>query len=141
MSGTIEADAITEAVRARIAIDLLLDDPVPDDWRDPDAVMQRRDALRAAARHAGAMTVELFVRLRDERHLGIDMRPEGCAMVASSSHVNLHCSLARYRHDVPQHNDGWDLAREAIAAEYGAGIAAFTLRGITMLRGLLSSNS
>jgi hypothetical protein len=128
-----------DAMAGTAAIEALLDDPLPDDWADPAAVEVRQDYLAAVASAAGEGMLNLLVYWEEARSRG-DVRLTADAapvMAASETLLTLHRALFRYGHDVPQLNDGTEIALSAIEDNVGAGIAAIVMGSLERLRASL----
>jgi hypothetical protein len=129
----VEPAVLPEVSEAAVAIEALLNDPVPDDVRDPEAVARRTRALVGAAVAAGESMVEFLARIGEEKRSGVHMTEGHCVLNTSDAMIGLHKALITYRHDV-QSWDGLDVARAAIEREHGVGVADLVLVAFTRLR-------
>jgi hypothetical protein len=102
----------------------MLGDPLPANWRDPEAVSARQDHLTALAMMAGEAAVECVVVYGDARQHGL---PLGGDTPAFSRIVDelaaLLQALRQYVHDT-QRGDARQIIMDALTASAGGSVAA-----------------
>jgi hypothetical protein len=123
------------AMAGTVAIEELLDDPLPSDWFAAEAVEARRDHLAAAAVSAGEAMLSLLV---GWRLAGAPPAADAPVVaVAGETLLTLHRALITYGHDVPQRNDGNEVVLKSMAENVGVGVARIVLSALAHLRASL----
>jgi hypothetical protein len=82
---------------------------------------------------AGHGMVELLTRLRDERARG-GPPSRGGLRTPRWTLIALYRALNAYQHEVPQRRDGLFVARHAIEAAHGVGVADLTMAALSEMR-------
>jgi hypothetical protein len=132
--GAREVEQVEQDQAIELAIEQLIDDPVPPGWSDPAAITRRQETLRAAARCAAAAQIELLTAVRMACDRGTRLQPNDPTVSAMwDALVTLHGTEARYRHDALDYTGG-EIAMDAMTDEAGAGIATIVDAQLDRLR-------
>ena len=102
----------------------MLGNPLPADWREPDAVSARQDHLAAVAMIAGEAALEWVVAHADAQQRGLSLGPDAPSLSRLVDELAaLLQALQRYVHDT-QRGDARQIITDALTDSAGATLAA-----------------